>query len=71
MGQMMGVFVLTYSIGNIIAGLLSGSFDPNNVAEMPSLYGQIATFSIGIGAVILLLGLFTKKWEKEVEVVSQ
>jgi POT family proton-dependent oligopeptide transporter len=71
MGQMMGVFVLTYSIGNIIAGLLSGSFDPNNVAEMPSLYGQIATFSIGIGAVIILLGMFTKKWEKEVEAVSQ
>ena len=67
-GQMMGVFVLTYSIGNIIAGLLSGSFDPNNVAEMPSLYLQIATFSIGIGAVIALLGLVTKKWEKEVEI---
>lgn len=66
-GQMMGVFVLTYSIGNIIAGLLSGSFDPENVAEMPNLYLQIATFSIGIGAVILLLGMFTKKWEKEVE----
>jgi POT family proton-dependent oligopeptide transporter len=66
-GQMMGVFVLTYSIGNIIAGLLAGSFDPNNVSEMPSLYMQIATFSIGIGAVILLLGMFTKKWEKEVE----
>lgn len=66
-GQMMGVFVLTYSIGNIIAGLLAGSFDPNNVAEMPSLYMQIATFSIGIGAVIILIGMFTKKWEKEVE----
>jgi POT family proton-dependent oligopeptide transporter len=69
-GQMMGVFVLTYSIGNIIAGLLSGNFDPNNVAEMPNLYMQIATFSIGIGAVILLLGMFTKKWEQEVEEVD-
>ena len=70
MGQMMGVFVLTYSIGNIIAGLLSGSFDPNNVAEMPNLYAQIATFSIGIAAVIILLGLFTKRWEKEVETLT-
>lgn len=69
-GQMMGVFVLTYSIGNIIAGLLSGNFDPNNVAEMPNLYLQIATFSIGIGAVILLIGMFTKKWEQEVEEVD-
>lgn len=69
-GQMMGVFVLTYSIGNIIAGLLAGNFDPNNVAEMPNLYMQIATFSIGIGAVILLLGMFTKSWEKEVETIE-
>ncbi|MEM7359790.1 MAG: peptide MFS transporter [Pseudomonadota bacterium] len=66
-GQMMGVFVLTYSIGNIIAGLLAGNFDPNNVAEMPNLYMQIVTFSIGIGAVVLLLGMFTRKWESEVE----
>ena len=66
-GQMMGVFVLTYSIGNIIAGLLAGNFDPENVAEMPNLYLQIVTFSIGIGAVILLVGLFTRKWESEVE----
>lgn len=65
-GQMMGVFVLTYSIGNIIAGLLAGNFDPDNVAQMPSLYLQIVTFSIGVGAVILLLGFFTKKWEQEV-----
>ncbi len=68
-GQMMGVFVLTYSIGNIIAGLLAGNFDPNNVSEMPNLYLQIATTTIGIGAVILLIGMFTKNWEKQVEEV--
>lgn len=66
-GQMMGVFVLTYSIGNIIAGLLAGNFDPENVAEMPNLYMQIVTFSVGIGAVILLLGFVTKNWEKQME----
>lgn len=65
-GQMMGVFVLTYSIGNIIAGLLAGSYDPNNVAEMPNLFKQIATFSIGVGAVILLISMFSKNWEQEV-----
>lgn len=70
MAQMMGVFVLTYSMGNIIAGLMAGSFDPENVAEMPSLFIQIATFSIGIGAVVLLIGMFTKGWEKDVEVAN-
>lgn len=63
-GQMMGVFVLTYSIGNIIAGLLSGNFDPENVQEMPNLYLQIALFSIAIGIVIALMSLKSKYWEK-------
>lgn len=66
-GQMMGVFVLTYSIGNIIAGIFAGNFDPGNVSEMPNLYLQIVTFSIAVGAVILLLGLFSKNWETEVQ----
>jgi len=66
-GQMMGVFVLTYSIGNIIAGLLAGNFDPNNVSELPNLYIQIAIFSIGIGAVIALISLKSKTWEKGAE----
>jgi POT family proton-dependent oligopeptide transporter len=63
-GQMMGVFVLTYSIGNIIAGLLSGNFDPENVQEMPNLYLQIALFSIGIGIVIALMSFKSRVWEK-------
>jgi len=62
--RVMGVFVLTYSIGNIIAGLLSGNFDPENVAEMPNLYLQIALFSIAIGIVIALLSLKSRFWEK-------
>ena len=58
--------VVTYSMGNIIAGLFAGKFDPNNVAEMPSMFQFIATFSIGIGAVVLLIGMFSKNWEQEV-----
>jgi POT family proton-dependent oligopeptide transporter len=63
-GQMMGVFVLTYSIGNIIAGLLSGNFDPENVQEMPNLYLQIALFSIAIAIVIGLFSVKSRFWEK-------
>jgi len=66
MGQMMGLFIFTYSIGSIIAGLLAGGFDPDNVSEMPSLFQFIATFSIGVGAVVLLIGMFSRKWEQEV-----
>lgn len=62
-GQMMGVFVLTYSIGNIISGLLAGNFDPNAIDQLPSLYIQISLFSIGIGIIILLFSLKTRFWE--------
>ena len=62
-GQMMGIFVLTYSIGNIISGLLAGNYDPNNVSQIPSLYIQISLFSMGIGLIILLLGLKSRFWE--------
>ncbi|MEW6996862.1 peptide MFS transporter [Colwelliaceae bacterium BS250] len=62
-GQMMGVFVLTYSIGNIISGLLAGNYDPNNVEQIPALYLQISLFSIGIGIIILIIGLKTRFWE--------
>lgn len=66
-GQMMGVFVLTYSMGNIIAGLFAGQFDPNQVDQMPGLYMQIVMFSIAIGAVLFLLSYKTGKWEKLAE----
>ncbi|MEM6639038.1 MAG: peptide MFS transporter [Pseudomonadota bacterium] len=66
-GQMMGVFVLTYSIGNIIAGIFAGNFDPENVAEMPSLYLQITQFGVAAGAVLLAFSLVTKNWETEVQ----
>ena len=63
-GQMMGVFVLTYSMGNLVAGLLAGNFDPNKVDQMPNLFLQISLFCIAIGIVVFLLTFKTNKWEK-------
>lgn len=62
-GQMMGIFVLTYSIGNIISGLLAGNYDSNNVDQIPALYLQIGLFSIGIAIIIFLVGLKSRYWE--------
>ena len=70
LGQMMGLFVLTYSMGNIVAGLLAGGFDSENVEQMPDLFTTIATFAIGTGAVVLLFGMFTKNWERDVELAN-
>lgn len=63
-GQMMGLFVLTYSIGSVVAGLLAGHFDPNNVEEMPGLFMQIALATMAFAAVILILVLKTRHWER-------
>lgn len=63
-GQLMGVFILTYSMGSIIAGIFAGKFDPEQVEQMPGLYLQITYFSVAIGIVLLLLSLKTGKWEK-------
>lgn len=63
LGQMMGIFTLTYSIGNIISGLLAGKFDPNQIDQLPNLYGQILVFSIGIAIVVLLISMRSRIWE--------
>ncbi len=63
-GQLMGVFILTYSIGSVIAGLLAGNFNPEKIDELPGLFLQISLFSIAIGIVVFLLSLKTRHWEK-------
>ncbi|MEM9304705.1 MAG: peptide MFS transporter [Pseudomonadota bacterium] len=67
-GQMMGVFVLTYSIGNVVAGLLAGNFDPNELQDLPNLFLQISIFSIIIGVIVAILSIKTRAWEKLAEV---
>ncbi|NCP65631.1 MAG: peptide MFS transporter [Paraglaciecola sp.] len=66
-GQMQGVFVLTYSIGNVVAGLLAGNFDPENLEQMPDLYLQISLFTIAIGVVVMLFVIKTRHWEKRAD----
>ncbi|MEN0044633.1 MAG: peptide MFS transporter [Pseudomonadota bacterium] len=60
-GQMMGIWFLATSLGNLIAGLIAGEFDAENVAAMPDQYWQIVLTTGGAG---LLLLLFTKPVRK-------
>ncbi|HEX3868585.1 MAG TPA: peptide MFS transporter [Gemmatimonadaceae bacterium] len=45
-GQMMGVWFMATSLGEIIAGLVGGHVDPNKLSEMPVLFRQTALFLI-------------------------
>jgi proton-dependent oligopeptide transporter, POT family len=60
-GQMMGMWFLATSLGNLVAGLIAGEFDATNVAAMPGQYMRIVYFSVGLGAVLLVLSRPVKK----------
>jgi POT family proton-dependent oligopeptide transporter len=59
--QMMGVWFLATSVGNLAAGLLSGMFEADNVAAMPGQFMQFVYFIVGAGIVLLLLSKPVKK----------
>jgi POT family proton-dependent oligopeptide transporter len=66
-GQMMGMWFLSLSLGNLAAGLIAGEFDSNNVAAMPGQYMHIVYFSVGLGAVLLALSRPVKKLMGDVQ----
>ncbi len=60
-GQMMGMWFLSLSLGNLAAGLIAGEFDAGNVAAMPGQYLHIVYFAVGLGIVLLALSGPVKK----------
>jgi len=61
-GQMMGIWFLATSLGNLAAGLIAGEFDAENVAAMPGQYLHIVAFAVGVGLLTLLLSGPVKRW---------
>ena len=51
-GQMMGVWFMAAALGNLIAGLVGGHVDPENLQQMPELFQRTA-FSLFIAAAVL------------------
>jgi POT family proton-dependent oligopeptide transporter len=60
-GQAMGLWFLSLSLGNLIAGLIAGQFDSNNLSSMPGQYMSIFYFTVGVGALLLLLSRPVKR----------
>jgi proton-dependent oligopeptide transporter, POT family len=65
--QMMGIWFLGTSLGNLMAGLVAGRFDPNSVDQMPNLYLQITSIAIGTGILMLVFYKPVKKMMGKVE----
>ena len=61
-GQMMGVWFLASSLGKLTAGLIAGSFDPNNLAAMPGRLLFIVLYGCGFGLLLLLLSPRIVRW---------
>jgi POT family proton-dependent oligopeptide transporter len=51
-GQMMGIWFMASALGNLIAGLVGGHVNPENLQEMPQLFQQTA-FSLFIAAAVI------------------
>ena len=66
-GQMMGMWFLAMSLGNLVAGLIAGEFDANNIPAMPGQYMHIVYFTVGVGAILLVLSRPVKKLMGNIE----
>lgn len=62
-GLMMGVWFLAASVGNFIAGRLSGFYE---AMPLPSLFGSVAAFAIVAGVLMFLLVPWMKRLMGEV-----
>lgn len=53
-GQMMGIWFLATSLGDLLAGLLAGAFDPEAVRSWPHLYLKVILMSAGAGLLLIV-----------------
>lgn len=62
LSQLMGIWFVGTSLGNLIAGLFAGGFDEENVQQMPELFMSVVYFSFGFALLILLFYKPLKSW---------
>jgi len=65
--QLMGLWFVGSSLGNLIAGLFAGGFDEKNVQQMPQMFQNVAVFTLVSGFILLLFTKPLKKWMGGIE----
>lgn len=63
-GQMMGLWFMSVSLGNLIAGITGGNVNPENLADMPALFGRTTISLLIVAVVLLVLAPIMKRWVK-------
>ena len=61
-GQSLGVWFVSVSLGELIAGRIAGNFDPEHLATMPALCMRIFWFGLICAAALALLLPLLRRW---------
>ena len=61
-GQMMGIWFLASSLGNLLAGLLAGEFKSDDLTSWPALYLKITILPVITGVLLIILAKPIKRW---------
>jgi POT family proton-dependent oligopeptide transporter len=61
-GQMMGIWFLATSLGNLLAGLLAGEFDVTPVNQWTVIYLKIAIAPVLAGGLLIVFSGRIKRW---------
>ena len=65
--QMMGMWFVGTAAGNLVAGLVAGRFDPEDLNQMPDLFMNFVYSGLGVGILLILLSPILKKWMGDVQ----
>lgn len=61
-GQSLGIFLVSLSLGNLMAGLIARDVDPENLAAMPGQFMFIVIFCVIAAVVVLALLPLLRRW---------
>jgi POT family proton-dependent oligopeptide transporter len=60
--QSLGIFFVSLSLGNLLAGRIAGDFDPTNLAAMPGQFMFIVWFAVASAAALVLMMPRMRRW---------
>jgi POT family proton-dependent oligopeptide transporter len=65
--QSLGIFFVSLSLGNLLAGRIAGDFDPANLAAMPGQFMFIVWFAVASAAALVLTMPLMRRWMAGIE----